>query len=387
MSFAKKAASYYPVYIAIFVVLLILSIHGVTWIPFYSFRGLDLHNLFTFHNTCPEWPIPYEKSGSQCGDTLNRPMYYPPLVYWLMGWTRFVNFYQADLYWGFAIILLTGLGTWFGAVTEKRKTHWIWLLWGLLLLQMPMVYAVERGNNDALIIPVFMLGAFCFHRGRVFISGALLATACWMKVYPVIPSVVLLAAFSIDRDLRRAYFKNFFFGFLASGIFWASVLFPDSYRYVFEVLPPFAGAHGGFGVSSHTLYAGKTSVFVKLPYLAIWTYFVIRLFKRDPIFVFAALLAISTFFQNISNDYNLITTYPFLFLLMNRLLRRSMNAGDLGWLIFTVAALVGDRTIPEMLFNNRGALFMHLVWFLIFPYYVLKQVDKGRWPEGSLKAL
>lgn len=384
---ADKNNPLYPWFVAGFVLLLLLSIHGVKYIPYWNFRGLDLQNLWTFHHQCPGWPVPYEKTGAMCGDALGRGLVYPPLVYWLMAWTKLVDFYPATVLWDLSIVGLTLLGTGFVATADSTglatNRRWNWAVWLLLLPQMPMVYALERGNNDALVIPIFALAVLAFVRGRVMITGALLATACWTKVYPVIPSFVLIAALALDPDLRTRYFTRFFGGFVVGGIGWAIVLFPDSYRYVFQVLPVLAQDGGGFGLSSHTLFRGLPSLAVKLPALGLWIFWTRRMLARDPVLALTAGLAISTFFQNLSNDYNLITTYPFLFVVLDRLLDRRMRGVDFAILVLTFAAFVGDRTPMEILFKNRGALFTQLVWFFAFPFYVLNRIDKGRWAGGN----
>jgi hypothetical protein len=373
----------YPIFVASFVLLLVFSIHGVTWVPFYDYIGLDLQNLFVFHTQCPGWPIPYEKTGLACGDPLNRGMIYPPLAYWSMAWVRLFDFRTAVLIWGTLIGAMTFFGVWLAARTEPKIRNWLWPVGLLLFAQMPFVYAVERGNLDALVIPIFMIGAVYFSRGKGFLAGFFFATACWMKVYPVVPSLLILATLWALKNLRNEQFWPLFRGFLVGGVVWGILLLPDSYRYLFDVLPGLAAERGGFGTSSHTLYRGGASLFLKIPLLVGWGYLLSRLLKRDPVFALSAALAISTFFQNLSNDYNLITAYPFLFLVMNRLLRRGMTGLDFSVLCLTFLAFVGDRTPMETLFENRGALLTQIVWFIAFPLYVLKRIDKGNWGEGN----
>jgi hypothetical protein len=373
----------YPIFIASFVALLTLSIHGVKWLPFYAYPGLDLQNLYAFHHQCPGWPVPYGVSGTACGDPLDRAMFYPPLAYWTMAWVRLFSFHFATLIWGFGIVGLTAFATWTASLSESRPRNWIWAVWFLVLFQMPMLYALERGNIDALVAPLFIGGAYFLAKRRGFLAGFLFATACWMKVYPVIPSAVALAAVLANPDLRKSLFPRLFLGFSVGGMAWAAILFPDSTRYVFEVLPGVSSAVGGFGTSSHTLYQGTAGIFVKIPALVFWTWFAARTIRRDPVFVMSGLLAISTFFQNLSNDYNLITAYPFLFIVLCRLLREGMTRLDFGMLVLTFLAFVGDRTPLELVFHNHAALFAQLVWFAAFPIYTMNRIDKGRWPDGN----
>jgi hypothetical protein len=241
----------------------------------------------------------------------------------------------------------------------------------LLFLQMPMVYAVERGNIDALVIPIYAAAIAFFASRRFFASGVLLAAACWMKVYPTVPAVILVCAILFGRDLRREIAASFLKGFFVGGLGLGLIFLPDSYRYVFRVLPELAAQPGGFGTSSHTLFRGLPGLFFKVPVLGLWIFFTRKALRRDPVFILAAGLAISTFFQNLSNDYNLITAFPFLFLLARRLLREGISALDFGMLLLTFWAFVGDRTPIEIFFPNRSALFLQAVWFVSFPVFYL----------------
>jgi hypothetical protein len=95
-------------------------------------------------------------------------------------------------------------------------------------------------------------------------------------------------------------------------------------------------------------------------------------------------LAISTFFQNTSNDYNFITAYPFLFVLLTRWFRSEGRTTDFAILILTFLVFVGDRTVWIPLFGNRGVLYWQILWLFVFPIYAVKRIDKGNWPEGNL---
>jgi len=361
------------VYFAIFVLLLALSVHGVHFVPFWKARGLDFSNLFLFHRNCPEWPVPYGPNGARCGDPLARDLVYPPLVYWMFAWTRFLPFNIAETLWMLAIPFLVFCGVAIVEKADRKPATFRELSVFLLVFQLPMLYAMERGNNDALVVPLFCAGIAYFVSGRVFVAGALYAAACWMKVYPVIPSVVLLAALFTDPMLRRGRGRSFLKGFVAGGIVLAILLLPDSYRYVFKVLPELSSREGGFGTSSHTLFRGAASLLVKLPVLVLWVWTTRKVLTRDPILVLAAGLAISTFFANLSNDYNLVTAYPFLFLMIRRTFREGMTGLDFAMCILTFWAFVGDRTALEWIFPNRSALLLQVGWFFAFPLYLRKR--------------
>src|SRR5690606_281085 len=118
-----------------------------------------------------------------------------------------------------AIPLLTLLATYLvdraDSVQAKMKD---WAIWALAFFQMPMVYAVERGNNDAAVLPIYALGVFLIARKRWAWAGIAMAAACWMKVYPVIPSFLLLVVLAAAKDRRREEFIPFLKGFTLGGL-------------------------------------------------------------------------------------------------------------------------------------------------------------------------
>ena len=372
------------IYSVILTLLLIFSIHGYHWVPFWNFRGLDFLNLFAFHRNCASWPIRYGPWGARCGDPLFREMLYPPMAYWAMAWTRLFDFKTANAIWEIAIPTLTFLGMMIVSAADKnplRRTDWIA---GLFFFQMPMVYAIERGNIDALVVPMYAAAIAFFAKRHWTTAGFFFAAACWLKVYPVVPVGLLLIALFSDRIAYREYGWPFLRGFAIGGAILGIVFLPDSYRYIFEVLPRLMADPGGFGTSSHTLYGGRSGLFLKIPVFVLWTYLTRKMLSRDPVFILTAGLAISTFFPNLTNDYNLITSYPFLFLLLRRLLRARMSTMDFAMLILTCWAFVGDRTPLEILLPNRSALFLQIVWIIGFPAYLLNRIDKSAWPDGNL---
>ncbi len=68
-----------------------------------------------------------------------------------------------------------------------------------------------------------------------------------------------------------------------------------------------------------------------------------RRLSEDPIIVFAGSLAISTYFSPVSNDYNLITTYPLLMVLFVRSVAASANRLTFGLLVVGLIGIVSNR--------------------------------------------
>jgi hypothetical protein len=317
-------------------------------------------------------------------------MIYPPLLYWAMGWLRLFTFPVAEKIWSLMIVGFVILGSGFAVALDRRKlsaVDWITLvaLWGVVFFLLPMRYALERGNVDAFVVLVYGFGIYLFVRERRVGAGVAFAAAAWLKVYPVIPVLILLGATFGDPENRERYFKPTALGYLFGGAGFALLLFPDSYRYVVDVLPRFSRERGGYQPHTHILYKSAWSwVFLKLPILFLWGRMTARALEKDPILTLTAGLAISTFFQNVSNDYNLITTYPFLFVALKRLLHPRTTKGEFAILLLSFVVFVGDRSLWTPFFGNRGVLYWQILWLVAFPLYVVKRIDKGNWPEGNL---
>jgi hypothetical protein len=326
----------------------------------------------------------------ECGDALGRPMIYPPLLYWAMSWLRLFSFGSAEKVWSFALVASVLLGTGLAVFHDRKKlsrrdTVFLFGLWVITFFLLPMRYALERGNVDALVVFVYGFGIYLFARGRPVGAGVAFAAAAWLKVYPVIPALVLFGGIFFDAENRRRYFKPIALGYLLGGVGFALLLWPDSYRYLVEVLPRFSRERGGFLPHTHILYKSIWSwIFLKIPILVLWVRMTARALEKDPVLTLTGGLAISTFFQNVSNDYNLITAYPFLFIVLKRLLHPKASGYELAILVLGFVAFVGDRSIWMPLFGNRGVLYWQILWLIVFPLYVVKRIDKGNWPDGNL---
>src|SRR5437016_5580229 len=147
-------------------ILLIGSIPAYRLIPFHAFWGLDLHNLYVFHN-CESRNRPYLIAGSLCGDSLGREMFYPPFLYWCFFWLRHVSFRTAILLWTISIPIALFLSFRNWAPLSRKKLA----LWLLLLVQFPVVFAMERGNSDILVVLLWTLSFVFFRSHRFFLSG------------------------------------------------------------------------------------------------------------------------------------------------------------------------------------------------------------------------
>lgn len=66
---------------------------------------------------------------------------------------------------------------------------------GLILLSFPVLFAMERGSSDALMLAFILLGVWCLRRREwqwELAAGLCLAIASWMKLYPAFLILALL---------------------------------------------------------------------------------------------------------------------------------------------------------------------------------------------------
>lgn len=331
-------------------IVLLLSIQGYRKIPRGPFWGLDFQNLYAFQN-CENSLTPYEVSGEECGDHFGRAMYYPPLLYWSFTWVRAFDFKTAIFIWNFITILLmlwtlkVWLPTWRGPP----------LFFSLLLfLQVPLLFALERGNNDVLVLVLWTFIYLLYRQNKFFLSGVVGAAATLLKVYPGIPIAGLTFTFLMAKSKSL---KGYLLGGILGGTVIFLLTFQNSLTYFFTVLPSWSSAMQPIHTTSHSLHSlgWPTPVVIGLSGIlfCVWVYRSQRILQSDLAYVFAGWLAISTYFSRISNDYNLVTIYPLFFLLFHRTLHRDPTPGSRRGLIqwsflwIGVLAFFGNRFLFE----------------------------------------
>jgi hypothetical protein len=318
-------------------------------LPFYRFWGVDFQNLHAFHH-CEVRNAPYDnpQAAQICGDAVDRPMRYPPLLYWSFAWTRLFPFPVALKIWTVFILAGTYVGvTLFlsrEALSQRRVQVWI----GLLFAQFPALYAIERGNNDVWIVLLWGLACFAFTRGRPLASGVFAGLAVAAKVYPLFAVLIVVVALLEDRRTLM----RFATGVASAGAAAALLFLPSTISYV-SVLREFAGEFPRPSVQSHGLPAFFSPLgvaFLGGTLLLSWAGVAFRL-RRSGNFdlLFAGALSIATFFSTTSNDYNLITTYP----LMAVLFVRSLEPAT--WLMrASLVVLMIGMFAPRIYFFGGG---------------------------------
>ncbi len=325
------------------------SLPSFMTIPFSGPWPLDFQNLWAFHD-CAARNDPYAATGLTCRDALFREMRYPPLLYWSFAWTRLLTFAAAGHVW----TVFIAIGTVAATLAWIPRTAWSdggaarhALFASLLVVQFPLMFALERGNNDVIVLVLWTLAAFTFSTGRVGASGAIAGLAAAMKLYPVFACGIIGAGI-LGSAVRRPAMRPRALVFAGAGVIASAlglaIVFPQSLVFLTKVLPSYAGYPTGmshFGHQLHNLWPYWNGWALALPILIAWIVAAVLVFDRDQVLLFAGSLAISTFFASTSLDYNLITAYPLLVVLFSRSMGGPRIAAIL--LLLGVVAIVGHR--------------------------------------------
>jgi hypothetical protein len=319
-------------------------------IPFYRFWGVDFQNLYAFHH-CALQNEPYDnpRAAEICQDAERRPMRYPPALYWSFVWTRAFSYAVALRMWVVFILVGTYLGItlFLPAIALARRSTQLFI--GLLFVQFPALYALERGNNDVWIVLLWGLSYLAFQRERRFLAGMLAGVTVVAKVYPAFAALVVTMALIRDRRVVVRFVSGAAISAIA-----VCLLFARSTLTYVSVLGQWASELPVPAVDSHGLPAFFSPLGVVLlggALLLAWSAAGNAMHRagQDEV-VFAGGLAIATYFSTTSNDYNLITTYPLLAVLFARSMeeRRPLTRIALALLL--------------------AALFLPRIWFVPVPY-------------------
>lgn len=337
--------------------LLVLSVPSARHIPFVQPWGYDLFNLWLFQRCEAVTDSAYALTGAECGDPGGRRLLYPPLLYHSFAWLRLVTQATAVRVWaGFQLVALLGcLLVWVRYVVQntnaKVRLDWPLVTFGLLLgLQYPTLFALERGQSDIGALLFYTAAAVAFVRQQYAIAGVFAGLAMAYKLYPLFASVVLtggLFAGWLASGRPRTKLGFLKFGAAACVAFVAVQLafFRDSKLFFFEVLPAFSSIILAAMPNNHSLQSlipGFPGVGWLLGFglLGAWAVATWRCVQRaEPALALAGALAVSTYFQGTSWDYNLITTFPLLILLF----LRARTSDRWAVLALGVVALLVDR--------------------------------------------
>ncbi len=291
--------------------------------------GADLQNVHAYVR-CAHGGSPYLIDGGRCGDVWGRPFYYPPFLFHFFFWMRRLTLETTMHIWTVCLYLAFGaiLYLWAWRIVREPFAkgeggrHELPVFCALLLFQYPFVFALERGNTDTVAILFYTLAAFWFVRRRLWLAGAAAGLAAGFRLYPALAVIVVTAALllaSRSGERRIAKWGWLHFGGGAFAAFVATlVAFPkDALIYFRDVLPGYAKTFTFSCEFSHSVptYVGAQypafAVIIAVALLGLWVWASARAIARgEEWWALAGALAVSTFNQRTSWDYNLITVYP-----------------------------------------------------------------------------
>lgn len=168
------------------------------WLPAWPYMGLDfLHNYYA---------VPYWLKGGnvyleQFGDPIRREYAYPPIMLPLFIWVVLLGPQAAAIGWTIASAAVFAFAA--RASARVRRTLGLFdltqpLVIGAVLLSMPVMFHLERGNSDVIVLLMLLLAVALLRRSTTWPTdiaiAACLAIATWTKIYPVIllPGMLVL---------------------------------------------------------------------------------------------------------------------------------------------------------------------------------------------------
>jgi len=333
---------------AILAAVLILSMASFLRIPVLNPMAADLQNLYAFHH-CAARDDPYLSSGTICGDPEGRNMVYPPLLYWSFAWVRFLGNRAATLAWMSVVALGTVASLWsFAPARRWRQAGGLGLFVGLLAAQFPLLFAIERGNNDVVVLVTWALSLWAWRAGRPALAGVAAGLAISLKLYPAVAALVIgvaLLVHALRTPEARPRVLAFAAGGMAGVLVPSLLLFSQVHTWATTRLPAFAALQWNPGVWNHAMNTlrGVDPLPLQAILLGAWLVGGALAVARDPVQVFAGALAISTSFSNTSWDYNLITAFPLLLVQYQRAAERRWRPLGDALLLLGLVAVAGNR--------------------------------------------
>jgi len=140
--------------------------------------------------------------------------HYPPIVIRLFAWTPYLSSMTALRIWVVVLALLTIAGVAVACETRKElrlEVPPLAVALACVLVTFPVVFALERANFDLITLAAILLALRLERRGGAFAeiaAGVVLSVGPWVKIYPGLIGVALLAL--------RQY--RVLLGFLGGGI-------------------------------------------------------------------------------------------------------------------------------------------------------------------------
>jgi hypothetical protein len=257
-------------------------------------------------------------------------LHYPPMTFHLFTWTRFFN-PPTDLWvWMGVLFLIAGAGAWGSYRTRQglrlERIPFVFIL-GITLISFPVVFSIERGNCDFLVVLIILLSLRIIQsriRFSHFWAGCLFAIAPWIKLYPGLMGLGFLAL----RWWR--VLCGFVFMIIAIGL-WDikdNIKFYYNMKLQISRVEAFSNTTASvyqpwthsismawlelmktLGMHSLQRLPGSLAAAVILTPLLVWVCVRVSRCSEPDKLVYPLLLwlnASATFFQLMSNDYNLV---------------------------------------------------------------------------------
>ncbi len=168
-----------------------------TWVPWWDFLGVDFYH--NWHGA-RHWLAGGNPYAEQFGDPMGYFYGYMPVVLYVFAWTRLLELYPAVIAW----TLASGAIFAAGAVACARVRRELGLTpiplplaVALVLFSTPVLFALERGNFDVLVLLMILLTvtSLCRVSARFAepLGGACMGLAVFLKTYPLLVLPALLA--------------------------------------------------------------------------------------------------------------------------------------------------------------------------------------------------
>ena len=194
-----------------------------TWLPAWNYLALDFLNSY--------YAVPYWLKGGDVyfedfGDPINRPFAYAPVMLLFFLWVPAMQPAPAAITWMGVVAMIVGMGAYasWRVRTRLDLTDLTFpFILAAMLLSTPVLFAMERGNSDVIVLLMILPCAALLRRRPSWLTDAALAgcmaLATWTKLYPVllVPGLLIFGR-------RRAFILTGVFGILIAAVFFKPTL-------------------------------------------------------------------------------------------------------------------------------------------------------------------
>jgi hypothetical protein len=300
-----------------------LALGHYTWVDSWPFLGLDFLNNY---HASRQWFAGGDPYVNLLGDVAPRRYCYPPLMLPCFFWCTWLSARAATVVWTIASALLAAVGVWWTARSRRELAVHpvpVPLLLSCLLFSAPLVFALERGNCDLLLVPLLVTAGWALRERsapRDALAGACLALAAGLKIYP---AILLAGLLPLRRWRALAFGMSAAAGLALYRVYDLPLFWHHLQEMIASSMP---AALGGIGATCHTLsgtwpllWKGDNLAWLRnlpgtagalilvLPAVLFLSY---RLYRRHSperhIYPYLLwLVSAASFVPQVSNDYNL----------------------------------------------------------------------------------